>query len=516
MSLVDAVNAQLILRERRRKGLNLTAPKQWDVWCKTLLPEYFSTEFAPRHQEYWEWIEAIRPGIKPQAFIGVWGRGGAKSTNAEGGIAYLGAKKRRRFALYVSGTQVKADSHVDSISSMLEKPRFGKFYSKMSVRAVNKYGASKGWRHNRLHTSSGFVVAAFGLDAGLRGIKVEDARPDLIVIDDVDELHESIPVILKKMQVITDSILPAGSSDCAILAIQNLISPDSIFSRLLDGRADFLRNRIVSGPHPAVENMSYHQEDDGRFVIDGGKATWAGQSLEICQTQVDDWGISAFLRESQHEVEKTGGRWSHINFVHVQYESIVPLVKNVEFWVDPAVTSTDMSDCQGISGGAELTDGRLANIYSWEGIDTPENALMRAIEMGIRYGASFVGVETDQGGDLWADAYKHALEKVLLKLKKIWREENPTTKESEMPVVLPPKFKKDKAGSGHGSKTHRNERMMADYENGKVIHCIGTSVILEKALYRFDNPPLDLADSWYYCWWHLIGKKKSQLYVRVA
>ena len=39
---------------------------------------------------------------------------------------------------------------------------------------------------------------------------------------------------------------------------------------LADGRADFLTNRIVSGPHPAIRDMVY-EEHDGKYVITGGE-----------------------------------------------------------------------------------------------------------------------------------------------------------------------------------------------------------------------------------------------------
>jgi len=71
---------------------------------------------------------------------------------------------------------------------------------------------------------------------------------------------------VKKIDILTKTILPAGSPDCAILFIQNLIHPESIASRLVDGRADFLSERIVSGPYPAIEGLTYEQRN-GKFVI---------------------------------------------------------------------------------------------------------------------------------------------------------------------------------------------------------------------------------------------------------
>jgi hypothetical protein len=509
-----AIDAELELRKRVRKGNQYTAPAHWREWCTTLFPKYFNKPFASRHIELWEWVESIQPNKKPKAFLAFWGRGGAKSTNAEAIVIRLGVKNVRKYGWYISSTQDKADQHVENIGAMLQTDEFSGYYNKMSRRGVNKYGASKGWRRNRLHTASGFVVDALGLDTGSRGFKIEDARPDFMVIDDVDELHESLPVTLKKERTLTDTILPSGASNCAVLFIQNLIHPDSIASRLVDGRADFLRNRIVSGPFPAIEKLSYQQNSEGLFEITGGTATWEGQSIEICQSQMNDWGLSSFLRESQHEIELSGGLWGHIDFslLQVNYDDVIQDIVRTEVWVDPAVTSTDNSDCMGISAGGVTKDGLLVGLYWWENITTPEDAIKRAIRKGIEYGSEYVGVETDQGGDAWLSVYKLSAKAVVDELTMQWQDRNPGVPLDEMPSIIVPRFKSDKAGSGHGSKAERNQRMMTDYEKGKVRHCIGTHNHIEKSLRRFPNKPLDLADSWYYVWYHLIGKKKAKLY----
>ena len=510
--LNNAISAELELRRRRRTGDSLVAPADWQEWCYTIFPGTFKS-FANRHVELWEWVEAIQPHVKPKAFIGLWGRGGGKSTNAETAITRLGSTERRKFGLYVSSTQLKADSHVNSISSKLESATFRKFYRKMSRRAINQYGTSKGWRRELLRCDNGFTLQSFGLDTGLRGIKVDDYRPDFIVIDDVDELHESVTVTMKKERIITDTILPSGSSDCAVLFVQNLIHPDSIASRLYDGRADFLRNRILSGLHTAIDSLAYEQGGDGLFYITAGNATWDGQDINTCQEQINEWGISAFLRESQHQVEHTGGIWDHVTFINKTWEEIQGKLIRVVVWVDPAVTSTDNSDSQGISCAGTISNNHMVMLYAWEGIDTPHKAIKRAIYVGIEYGAEHVGVETDNGGDAWKSVYQLAAQEVYEELKVKWANEDIIPEKfPEFDKVIP-KFVSDKAGHGHGSKVERNARMLTDYEKGMVSHMIGTHTTLEKALRRFPNPPLDLADSFYYCWFDLLGKKKVRLHV---
>ena len=503
------VGAELELRHRRRTGQTLTAPSYWQDWCRTLFPKHFTAPFAPRHIELWDWITSIERWKAVQAFIAIWGRGGAKSTNAEVGVTWLGAEERRKYCLYVSSTQEKADTHVMSIASLMESKNFGQYYHKMSMRAKGKFGNIKGWRREHLQAANGFAVDAFGLDSGLRGVKIDEQRPDIIILDDIDEKFESPKITLKKAQVITDTVLPSGSSDVAVLFIQNLISADSIASRLVDLRADFLRRRILSGPFPAVDNFEYEANADGTYTVTGGTSTWAGQSLETVDAQINLWGISAFKREAQHDVDTTGGIWDDVVWQHVGVDEL-PKFKRIVCWVDPAVTDKPESASQGISIGGLTYDDVMIGLYFWEGITSPEKCLENAIYHAWQWGAERVGVETNQGGDTWKSVWVLAVKKVEERIRKEMEATGKYNKDNPMPPISLPKFDEAKAGAGDGPKIERNGQLLTAYEIGKVKHMIGTHQVIEKALRRFPNPPLDLADSWWWVWKDLIGDKKKE------
>lgn len=484
--------------ERRKRAVSnpIIAPSKWNDWLTELFPAYVTASFAPRHVDLWEWAESIAPDVMPRPFVAIWPRGGAKSTTAEMIVARIGARKARRYVWYVSSTQDKADKHVENIAALLEKSSVEKYYPDLASRAVGKYGNSKGWRRERLRTASGLTVDALGLDVGARGAKVEDQRPDLIILDDVDEKSDSAATTLKKIDTITTSILPAGSNDCAVLFIQNLIHPESIASRLVDGRADFMQERIISGPYPAVDGLICEQRN-GKFIIVGGTPTWDGQNIQTAQAQISLWGYSAFLKEAQHDVERAGGIWDHIDFQHIDHEAL-PTFERCSVWVDPAVTSTDQSDSMGISAGG-VANGKLYGVYWWEAITSPEDAIERAIRKAIEIKADRVGVETDQGGDTWQSVYYRALENVQ-------RDFEARLEPEEYKKIRWPAFASDKAGAGYGSKLERNSRMLTDYENGMVVHMIGTHTAIEKSLRRFPDKPLDLADSMFWLWNDLIGE----------
>lgn len=483
-------------RAQEMAGIGV-APDHWRDWIPALFPA-LDKPFGERHEEFYNHIDGIRPGIKPPAFFAIWPRGGTKTTSVEVATVRLGARQQRKFCLYVRGIQDKANESVQNIAAKLESKTVERWYPDLSSRKVGKYNNSKGWRVDTLRCANDFNVVGLGLDAAVRGIKIEEYRPDLIIFDDIDAITDSAEAVQKKINVITKSILPAGSNDVAIIGIQNLIHPDSIFNMIAENRADFLLERIVSGPYPAVTNLTYERGEDKRYHITGGVATWAGQPLEICEQQINEWGLSAFLQEAQHEVEPPpGGIWDHIEFDHCTFSELPELVKGIVY-VDPAVTDTDQSDSHGIQADVLGIDKKVYRLFSWEQRTSPEDSIKRAtlkaVELSdlLKIDMAF-GVETDQGGDLWKPAFVG-----------VWNDLIASDEYPHITAETPrPRFVAEKAGS-YGSKVHRNSYMLHDYERGNVVHVYGTHQVLERGLKRFPlTKPLDLVDAAFWSWKYL-------------
>jgi predicted phage terminase large subunit-like protein len=277
----------------------------WEEWVLKHYPHYCPAPFGDRHRRIWNYTEALKPNHLPPALIEIWPRGSAKSTTVELNISRIQEKLSRRFVLYVCATQEKADEHVGNVAALLEE--------RGVKRAVGQYGASKGWRKNQRRTENGFNIAGIGLDtAAARGTKLDSFRPDLIVFDDVDDEEDTQKTTAKKIRQITRKILPAGSTDCAVIFIQNLVKEDGIADQLATGKADFLKTRVVSPVEVAVRDLKVTTVVDpdtknSVYKIVDGAPTWEGQSLAICEHQINLWGYDAFLREAQQKVKAASG-----------------------------------------------------------------------------------------------------------------------------------------------------------------------------------------------------------------
>ena len=297
------------------------------TWLRTYAPHAMSSSLGEHHKRAWEWAESIEPGVVPPALIECWFRGGGKSTTMEHIAARIAVKGSKRFLLYVCSTQEAADRHVSDIAHTMERCGI--------ERALNRYGFSKGWNASKLRTANGFNVLAFGLDTGARGVKLDHLRPDFIILDDIDELDDSVNRVEKKIATITQTILPAKSTDCAIAFVQNKIHANSVMAQILNGELDALQERIQSPIVPAIEGLTYEpiEREDGRtgYKITGGTATWSHKNIPVCQREIDDYGILSFLRECQHEVgvggrffpqfkpyDSTGQPWHVVDYVDVK------------------------------------------------------------------------------------------------------------------------------------------------------------------------------------------------------
>lgn len=471
-------------------------PEHWSDWLRLFFPTNTRHPFAPHHAECYEWADAVEPGVRSVPFVEILARGGGKSSMAEMIAVYWAARRARKYLWYISRTQDQADDHVASIGTLLTNDMIEQHYPLIAERRVNKFGTKRGWNRNRLWTADGFVIDALGLDTAARGVKLDEQRPDGMILDDLDDQTDGPRIVDKNVKILTRRILPAGTDDLAVLAIQNLIQDQGIFARLAgiaDERADFLADRIVVGPIPALIDPAYEERDGLTYVI-AGTPTWAGQDLEACQRIINRDGPSSFKVECQHTVDTfEGALFSNVTFQHCRPDQVPDLVR-IAVWVDPAVTETDKSDSHGVQADGIDAKKRLYRLRSWEGITSPRESLRRALLWAVELGASSVGVETDQGGDTWKSVYREAWQSLV--------DEGLVPKTAKRP-----RFKSAKAGSGHGPKVERAQRMLADYERANITHVLGYHAVLEKSLQRFPvREPHDLTDASYWSWFDLRGK----------
>lgn len=409
--LAIRARVELERRRRNREGITTTPtyPADWRDRIPAMFGRYFWYPFSQPHTELWAWANAITQPATPRPFVAIWSRGRGKSTNAEAIAADTGVRKARTYCMYVSGTQDQADKHVQTVARMLELDTVARYAPTIGHPKVSKNG-NRTWNRQVVSTATGFTVEAIGLNKAVRGQKIDWARPDLIVFDDVDEKHDSALTTGKKEEIITDSILPAGAGNAAVLFVQNLIHDDSIASRLarrpgVDGAAGYLMDRFVSGPFAAVDNLQYEQRlvgDVYRWAITGGRSLWQGYDLDFCEAELNRVGPTSYRRESQHEVDADNpdALLTAEDFTRTRKVE-APELSMVAVAVDPPGGATE---CGIVVGGkAKVGDG-------WHGYvledatapagAKPEQWALAVLQAYHRHNADCIIVERNYGGDM--------------------------------------------------------------------------------------------------------------------
>jgi hypothetical protein len=401
--------------ERRQRERAQSIPVAWQLRIPAMLGRYFWHGFSQPHAELWDWAEGIDKESSPRPFIALWPRGRGKSTMAESVAVDCGVRKARTYCMYVSGTQDQADKHVQTIARMLELDTITQFAPGIGKPKVSQNG-NRTWNRAMVSTSTGYTVEAIGLNKAVRGQKIDWARPDLIIFDDVDEKHDTEVTTTKKEEIITDSILPAGAANCAVLFAQNLVHTNSIAHRLSklpskEGAANYLIDRIISGPYRAMDDLKYDLRRVGdiyRWEIISGKSIWQGFDKDICEAELNRVGPTAYERESQNnvDVDNPNALMSAADFDRTRVVTHPDLVR-VAVAVDPPGGATE---CGIVAGGKALVNGEWHGYTKEDATQpagvTPEKWALEVLKCYHRNKADVIFVERNYGGDMVASTIR--------------------------------------------------------------------------------------------------------------
>jgi len=489
----------------RRTVRGAPLPADWRERVPVLFAAYFWHPFAEPHEELWRWVDAIKRTSTPLPFVAIWPRGRGKSTTSEAAVADLGIRGARGYGLYCCGTQDQADKHVATIARMLESDAVARYAPDVGRPKVSSNG-NRTWNRKMVTTATGYTVEAIGLDKAVRGQKIDWARPDLIVFDDIDEVADSELTTAKKETAITSSIIPAGSTNCAVLFVQNLIHSNSIASRLAKrpdelNAAQYLMQRQVSGPYAAVDGLQYERQQDGelwRWKV-SGVSNWPGYDLAICEDELNRVGPLPYERESQNEVDGDAEHalMSAADFERTRKTEHPDLVR-VAVAVDPPGGATEC----GIVCGGKAKVGNDWHGYLLDDATTPkgvrpEEWALAVLKCYHRNGADVVFVERNYGGDMAASTIRQAK----------WTDD-------EGKVIVDGKTIAIKEVVATRGKIVRAEPIATVYQQGRG-HNVGHFTALEKEWRQYvpgdkDSPNRLDAHVWLFTGLDLIQKERRQ------
>jgi hypothetical protein len=286
----------------------------WEPWLKTLSPRTFSHPFVPEIRKFWDWywplLLAKRDGKSlididsKLAYTLFLGRGMTKSATLEWATIAMGAIVGECLVLYVSSTATLASNHLANITKHIEGANIGEYYPEMAQPRIGKHKNRYGWNKEMLATDSGLTVFAVGLREEIRGVRVGDLRPGLIIPDDFDAIDDSPDVVATKESILGGSIFGTQVTDTIILVGQNLIHRNSIARRIHLGRSELLTYRHSTGVVPAfTDDFEIGTDELGRYTIIKGTPRWEGFNMQTAQKFLDTQGPIIAQAEYQHRFD---------------------------------------------------------------------------------------------------------------------------------------------------------------------------------------------------------------------
>jgi phage terminase large subunit-like protein len=313
---------------------------------------------------------------------------------------WAAAHGHRRFAAAFAHSGGQAEMHLKTFKGELDNNQLLRHdFPQLCTPATRPRGTTVSDNQGMLHCASGFVFAAKGIDAQALGMKVGSARPDLIIMDDVepDEANYSAYQVNKRLTTITDAVLPLNEYARVVL-VGTVTMPGSIVHQLVRSvRGEDVAAWITDG------NWRVHHYDAIVTRNDGTeRSMWPGK-----------WTI-VYLLSIRHtrDYKKNfandpmgadGAYWTEADFIYGDVEGITRWLISV----DPTISTKTSSDFTGIAlVGFSPSAGQVL-IEHAEEVKLTGAALRKHL---LRLLAAYpkvraVLVETNQGGETWVDTF---------------------------------------------------------------------------------------------------------------
>lgn len=289
----------------------------FEFFCQTYFPHYVThTEKSDLHEYLFCRLPAIAES--PESCSDVIGapRGEAKSTICtQLHTLWRIVTGRTHFALIVMDSIDQAYPMLETIKAELE------FNSRLAMDFPQACGAGKTWQAGSIITANNIKVCVAGSGKKLRGMRFGPYRPDLVVLDDIenDEQVQNPAQRAKLQSWLEKTIEPLGGvgRKMDIIYIGTVLHYDSVLARTLKNR--FWRGKLFKAVVRYPDNMDLWEEwetlwrNEGEEVAmafyharradmeRGAKTSWAARGILALMKIRAKIGSHSFACEYQND-----------------------------------------------------------------------------------------------------------------------------------------------------------------------------------------------------------------------
>jgi len=299
-------------KERMEKGRD---DFQW--WCHYYLADFFTAEAAGFHAELSELVDA------QEKVVCAAPREHAKSTVVSfAKVLHAVCYKLTRVTVIIRATEVEARQNVDDLRQELEA----------NERIIEDFGTQyhpRKWSEAEFVTATGIKVVAKSRGQSLRGLKYRQHRPDLVIVDDLedDEMVESKLQRDKCERWVLRNVLNSIGPGGRFFMVGTVLHHDSVLVRFLK-RTDTFVTRIW------------------KAIQSNGKPLWPARwPLKRLRAKKKEIGIRAFgtefLNDAANEEEQI---FSPNNWKYFRDEDLAGVELDIVAAVDPAIGQKQKND----------------------------------------------------------------------------------------------------------------------------------------------------------------------------
>lgn len=297
--------------ERREAGR-----RSLQVFGRLYLADHVTKPPSRMHQELYSLLEELPEG----GHLAVAGpRGSAKSTLVS--LIYVLFNicyGLSRYIVLLSDTERKAADFLGHVKDeLVQNERLAADFEEV-CEPGGRYPRWPRWRGNEILTHNGVKVSALGYEQNIRGRKNRQDRPDLIILDDVENRENTATAEgrAKAEEWLSKSILKAGTTKTRVIVVGTLQHYDALLAQLTDEvKNPFWTSRIYRSVIGWATNLDLWQtwtailrrmeeyeggsgkdaarrffEDHQREMLEGADVLWP---------EVEDYYDLMLMRESE-------------------------------------------------------------------------------------------------------------------------------------------------------------------------------------------------------------------------
>lgn len=367
-------------------------------------PDTGEITFAELHLDL---IEHARTWLRPDAEP-LSGRDGYVAPRECGKSTWLftilplwaAAHGHKRFCAAFADSGSQAEMHLKTFTGELESNQLLRNdFPDLCTPAVRPRGVTAADNRNLYMAKSGFVFSAKGIDSSTLGMKVGNARPDLIILDDIEPTASNYSPYQKeqRLRTIREAVFPMNLR-ARVLIVGTVSIPGSVIDELVkaakgENTASWIAEEKIR-PHYYPAILTDPETGTERSIW---SAKWPLPYLQSMRH------ARSFQSQFMNNVLAIDGSyWTMDDFT---YRSDVPLTSQV-LSIDPAVTSKEKSDFTALAVVGHSVHANVSVVRAVWNLKIPPGAQLRERVLSILdlYPETMgVLIETNQGGEVWEE-----------------------------------------------------------------------------------------------------------------